>query len=219
MRKAVISRSQPCSQLSPLPKASTQAQQPPPFPKPQTVYFPPQTFDSAPPRCRRGASYHLRKVLHGMALVSPLPFSPPKAPQPSGTAEQTALPGACPPSRRGKRKAFPGPPLLRVPASVAALRWASRAQRKRGDSQRHLAHVSCARPKAGAVSGEQLPLEQRRQNRGALTEKGKPRRFQRKARFPSLRPGRTGNIPAKSRADCSAAGGLRRSARAVSIKL
>lgn len=76
----------------------------------------------------------------------------------------------------GRAESSPQPPALRASASAPTLcreEICLHAQRKHGDSQRHLAHASCARPNAGALSGEQLLSERRRQNRGALTEKKK----------------------------------------------
>lgn len=55
-----------------------------------------------------------------------------------------------------------------------------------------------------AISGELLLMEQKQQNSEALTKKEKPWHFEQEARFASLLPGRTGDILAKIREDCSA---------------
>lgn len=46
-------------------------------------------------------------------------------------------------------------------------------------------------------------MEQKQQNSEALTEKERPWCFEQEARFPRLLPGRTGDILAKIREDCS----------------
>lgn len=90
-------------------KASMQAQQPPAFPQHSILNFPTSFLLSAPQH-RHGVSYHLQKFCMRQCWFS-FPFSLPKAPQPSSSAEQAVHPNACTRLHWGEQKSLPSLPL------------------------------------------------------------------------------------------------------------
>lgn len=192
--KSVIPGSQLCSQLSSPPQGHCGSSAHTSFSPTLTFSFSPQTFRSAP----HNTGTKLPTTCAKLCM--------------DGTDSPFSLLTFKPCSRVGQQSRQlshigtgvsrnPSPAPCAVGTGVCSCPWTGGERR---DSRRHRAHVSRARPAAGAISGEPLLVEQKRQNSEALTEKEKPWCFEREARFPSLPPGRTGDSLAKIREDCSA---------------